>query len=300
VDTQTSLVPVSQTLDPRVQERDNDDNLIRMWLATKQSEHTRRSYAHVVDSFRQHTDYKPLATTTLADLLDYMSAVSGSDATKALATNTLKSLFTFGTELGYFTVNVAKALKAPKQRSELAQRILSEADVIRMIDRTTSHRDHALLRLLYHSGLRVSEIVALKWAHVREVPNGEGAVLDVFGKGSKQRYVLISKSMLDELRTLDGQVGSDRYVFQSRKSKSGVFPMDASQVDRIVLEAARRAGIDGNVSPHWLRHSNASHALDNGCPIHIVQQSLGHASLVTTTRYAHVKPGNGSSQYIKI
>ena len=76
--------------------------------------------------------------------------------------------------------------------------------------------------------------------------------------------------------------------------------MDTRQVDRIVIEAARRAGIAGNVSAHWLRHANASHALDNGAPIHVVQQSLGHASLVTTTRYAHIKPEAGSSQYIKI
>ncbi len=76
--------------------------------------------------------------------------------------------------------------------------------------------------------------------------------------------------------------------------------MDTRQVDRLVLDAARRAGIQGNVSAHWLRHSNASHALDNGAPIHVVQQSFGHASLVTTTRYAHIKPGAGSSQYIKV
>jgi site-specific recombinase XerD len=76
--------------------------------------------------------------------------------------------------------------------------------------------------------------------------------------------------------------------------------MDTRHVERLVLDAAKRAGIDGNVSPHWLRHSNASHALDNGAPIHVVKDSLGHSSLVTTTRYAHIKPGAGSSQYVKI
>jgi integrase/recombinase XerD len=152
---------------------------------------------------------------------------------------------------------------------------------------------------MYHAGLRVSEVVGLQWAHVRETT--DGAVLDIFGKGDEQRYVLISKAMLDELYTLDGRfVGKDRFVFQSRKGKAGTQPMDTRQVDRIVLTAARRAGIQGNVSAHWLRHANASHALDNGAPIHVVQQSLGHASLVTTTRYAHIKPGTGSSQYIKV
>ena len=212
--------------------------------------------------------------------------------------NALKSLFSYATQLGYIEINQGKLLKAPKVRDKLSQRILSEADVIRMIDRTEKKRDHALLRLLYHAGLRVSEIVSLKWQDIQVT--GDRVVLDVFGKGDRQRYVLISQDMYNELASLDEQAGSDRYVFQSRESKHGVLPMTARQVDRIVLEAARSASIQGNVSAHWLRHTNASHALDNGAPIHVVQQSLGHASLVTTTRYAHVKPGNGSSQYIKI
>ena len=287
----TALVPVQNTPE--------DDKLINMWLSLKSSEHTQRSYAHIVDAFRAQVN-KPLANVSLSDLLEYLSTVTGSDSTKALHTNVLKSLFTYCTELfpSVFPINYGKALKAPKQHSKLAQRILSEADVIRMIDRTENRRDHAMLRLMYHAGLRVSEVVALTWNDVH-ITN-DGAVLDVWGKGVKQRFVLISQGMYDELRTLDWQVGADHYVFQSRKGKGGVFPMDTRQVDRIVLDAARRAGITGNVSAHWLSHANASHSLDNGAPIHVVQQSLGHASLVTTTRYAHIKPGTGSSQYIKV
>lgn len=242
----------------------------------------------------------PLASVSLANLLEYLDTVTGSDATKALHTNALKSLFTYCTALfpTVFPINYGKALKAPKQHSKLAQRILSEADMIRMIDRTENRRDHAMLRLMYHAGLRVSEVVALTWVDVHAT--SDGAVLDLWGKGQKERFVLISQGMYDELCTLDGQVGTDRYVFQSRKGKAGTLPLDTRQVDRIVLGAAKRAGIQGNISAHWLRHANASHSLDNGAPIHVVQQSLGHASLVTTTRYAHIKPGAGSSQNIKV
>jgi integrase/recombinase XerD len=76
--------------------------------------------------------------------------------------------------------------------------------------------------------------------------------------------------------------------------------MDTRQVERIVLDAAKRAGIDGNVSPHWLRHSNATHATRNKAPLSVVKESLGHASLVTTSRYLHVEPGEGTSQYLKV
>ena len=122
----------------------------------------------------------------------------------------------------------------------------------------------------------------------------------MFGKGEKQRYVLISQSMLDELRTLDGQIGTDRYVFQSRESKAGTVPMTERQVNRIVFNAAEKIGVDGHVSAHWLRHSNATHALKNGASLPVVQQSLGHASLVTTSRYLHIDPNEGTSQFIDI
>jgi integrase/recombinase XerD len=86
--------------------------------------------------------------------------------------------------------------------------------------------------------------------------------------------------------------------------------MDVRQIDRIVEDATIRADIQvyyddkgkkrSHVSPHFMRHSNASHSLDNGAPIHVVQQSLGHTSLLTTQIYLLVKPGAGSSQYLKV
>jgi site-specific recombinase XerD len=66
-----------------------------------------------------------------------------------------------------------------------------------------------------------------------------------------------------------------------------------------VKRAARRAGVNGAASPHWLRHSHASHALDNGCKPHVLQKSLGHASLATTTGYLHVRAGEGSASFIR-
>src|SRR5260221_6225609 len=274
---------------------DDDVKLINMWLYGKSS-YTVRNYSQAINGLLTHVD-KPIRSIGLFDAQEYLNTLDCSAATLALATNAIKSLFTFATELGYTTVNIGKGLKPPKVRSELANRILSEDDVCRMIDLESNPRNHALLRLLYHSGLRVSEIVALKWENIHE--SKPGAVLDVWGKGEKQRYVPISQEMYAELLRLSGQVSRDRYVFQSRKGKAGTVPMETRQIERIIWEAAKYAGISGNVSPHWLRHSNASHALDNGAPMHVVQQSLGHESLVTTTKYTHIKPGAGTGQYLK-
>jgi integrase/recombinase XerD len=273
----------------------HDDRLILSWLATKSSDNTRRAYTRIMNEFVAYVG-KPLQLVRLEDVQAYLETVEGKSSSQALAVNAIKSLFTFGTELGYFNVNVARVVKAPKARSELAQRILTQEQAKAMVSSETNQRNHAILRLLYTSGLRVSEVVSLKWSDVRRTDNG--AVLDVWGKGQKQRYVLISKSMADELLSLDGQTGADRYVFQSRESKAGTLPMAERQVNRIVLDASKRAGIDGHVSAHWLRHSNATHALKNGASVAVVQASLGHASLVTTSRYLHIDPNEGTSQFI--
>ncbi|MHC4092221.1 MAG: tyrosine-type recombinase/integrase [Planctomycetota bacterium] len=87
---------------------------------------------------------------------------------------------------------------------------------------------------------------------------------------------------------------SQRLIVQAGES------LTTRQVERIVRKAAARAGIAGNVSPHWLRHGHASHALDNGIPVSEVQHTLGHASLATTGKYAHARPGHSSGRGLKV
>jgi len=286
----------NQALVTTVEPSDNDMRVIGSWLLTKESDHTRRAYRRIALGMLAYVK-RSLPDITLMDLQAYIATLEGENSTVALTTNVLKSLFTFTSETEY-TRNVGKLLHAPKVRDELAQRILSETDAIRLVTLETNPRNHAMLRLLYHAGLRVSELVNLKWEDVRETD--KGAVLDVVGKGEKLRHVVIRKEMYDELRTLSGQVGKDRYVFQSRKGKAGTQPMDTRQVERMVLDAAKRAGIAGNVSPHWLRHSHVSHSIDNGTDITVVGTSVGHTSLDTTMRYRHLNPEVGSSKGIKI
>jgi site-specific recombinase XerD len=79
-----------------------------------------------------------------------------------------------------------------------------------------------------------------------------------------------------------------------------VVSLHPSMVERIVTKAAQRAGVEGKVSPHWLRHSHATHALERGAPIHLVQATLGHASVATTGRYLHARPTDSSSKYLAV
>ena len=114
------------------------------------------------------------------------------------------------------------------------------------------------------------------------------------GKGGTTRTVLI----LARAAALLGARGSpEQPVFVSRKHGGH---LDRSQVQRIVRAAARRAGLTVAVSPHWLRHAHASHALERGAAIHLVQQTLGHASVATTGVYLHARPNASSALYLAV
>jgi integrase/recombinase XerD len=176
----------------------------------------------------------------------------------------------------------------------LAERIITESMVHRILALETEKRNHALLRLLYSAGLRVSELCALKWKDCIE--REEGGQLTVFGKGGKTRYVLISNETWLEVESLRGT--ADRYdpVFVSRNRSH----LDPSQVFRIIKEAAKRAKANEEMSPLWLRHAHASHSLERGAPVHLVQATLGHSNLTTTGRYLHARPQDSSSRYLSI
>jgi integrase/recombinase XerD len=121
----------------------------------------------------------------------------------------------------------------------------------------------------------------------------------VYGKGGKTRAIVISPKVWSEVLSLRGKAERDDPVFRSReRSKDGSWHLSRKQVYRIVRVAGERAGIEGNVSPHWLRHSHASHSLEKGAPIHLVQQTLGHSSIAVTERYLHANPDDSSALYL--
>ena len=96
------------------------------------------------------------------------------------------------------------------------------------------------------------------------------------------------------LLSIRGEADPGQAVFRSRRGG----PLDPSRVRRIVYAAARKAGLEQRVSPHWMRHAHASHALDRRAPIHLVQATLGHASVATTGRYLHARPTESSGFYL--
>ena len=289
--TQT-LVPSAVEV-PRVQQSDADGQLVSLWLHGR-SPHTQRAYRADVDRFLAFVA-RPLPAVTLGDLqafADSLEDLAPSSRARTLAA--IKSLLAFGQRTGYLPLNVGAALKLPTAKNTLAERILSETQVHRLLALEPNHRNQVLLRLLYVAGLRVSELAALKWRDLQ--PRDDAGQVTIFGKGQKTRVVLLPISVWRELERL-GRRPAHAPVFASRRGGGHLHP---TAVERVVWRAARRAGIEGKVSPHWLRHAHATHALDRGAPIHLVQATLGHASVATTGRYLHARPTDSSARYLVI
>ncbi len=121
--------------------------------------------------------------------------------------------------------------------------------------------------------------------------------MTLYGKGGKTRVVLMSTNTWRLLCEIRGDAGPDDAVFRSRK---GGGALDESAAHRVIKAAVARAGLSPEASAHWLRHAHASHALDRGAPISLVQQTLGHASVATTGRYLHARPSDSSARYLGV
>jgi integrase/recombinase XerD len=148
-------------------------------------------------------------------------------------------------------------------------------------------RNKAMLETLYSCGLRVSELVQLKLSHCYF--NEEYIMVE--GKGSKQRLVPISSKAIREIqlwlmdrKLLSVQKGSEDFVFLNRRGAG----LTRSMVFRIIKDQAALAGIQKNISPHTFRHSFATHLLEGGANLRVIQQMLGHESIQTTEIYTHM------------
>lgn len=272
-----------------------DEELIVQWLYGL-SPNTISSYQLYLNRFLSHVD-KPLIEVTLLDIQTWLWTLQGiSPNSQRTALAVIKSLFSFGFQLGVLPLNVAKLVKFPKSKDCLAMKILLEPQVQDMIGAETNIRNRTILLMLYGCGLRVSELCDLKWQDVKS--RTQGGQVSVFGKGGKTRVILIPPVVWEVLWQLKGNYGLDEPVFRSRQKGLNGYHLSRKQVWRIVKQAAIRVGIDVEVSPHWLRHSHASHSLDKGAPLSLVKETLGHSSIAITEKYLHAKPDDSSGMYL--
>lgn len=292
---------------PTAQAR-SDRELVRLWLAEKAA-HTQRAYHADIEEFIDRVD-KPIQSILLKDVQRFKEYLMYKDLATSTVSRKLacvKSLFTFAHKIGYVRFNVGQPVRQPTPRRRLNERLLSHGEVHSLFASAagTNHptRNRALLRLFYASGIRRSELAGLRWRDLDRRPDlspPRGQVT-VWGKGDQERTVLLTEAAWNALMELrqaerqDGRGRADDPVFWSRQGGA----LSESAVYRVVRKAARAAGIDGKpVSPHSFRHAHITHALQNGASLHVVMDTVGHASLQVTSDYSHARPSESSSDYL--
>jgi integrase/recombinase XerD len=258
-----------------------DAQLVGMWIEREnRSPHTVAQYSRVARQFFE-TVGKPLSMVNYADLAAWAKSIEGTPATKRTKVSAIKSLFGFAARLGYLRLDPAAPLQSPKVADRKHRKTLSEEEVIALVRAAGNARDAALLRTLYSSGSRVSELIGLTWEDVLPTTDGR-AELQIFGKGGKSRRAGISPATYSALLAIRGEARPADPVFRSNRGGK----MDRTVIHRMIQRVAKGAGID-HVSAHWLRHSHATHALRRGANPADLQEQLGHSSLAVTTGYAH-------------
>lgn len=211
--------------------------------------------------------------------------------TQARLLSTLRSFYRFLLYHNYIDADPTELLEGPKKEMHLPQ-VLSVEEIDRLtaaIDLSSNegHRNRAIIEMLYGSGLRVSELVNLK---LSQMYRKEGYMV-ILGKGSKQRLVPISPVAEEwfgywmQDRSHWGIVpGCEDIAFLNRRGQQ----LTRMMVFTIIRSLCEKAGIEKTVSPHTLRHSFATHLLQNGADLRIIQQLLGHEELSTTEIYTHL------------
>jgi integrase/recombinase XerD len=206
---------------PEAPRADSDDRLLEIWLHGR-SKHTQRAYRADVGHFLAWVR-KPFLQVTLADLQQFADSLGElAPASRYRTLSAIKSLLAFAHRTGYLPYDVGRALRLPAVRSRLAERILPEADLHRILSLEANLRNRAILTLLYASGMRVSELCGLCWRDLQ--PNSDGGQVTVLGKGDVTRAVKIPASvwkLVTCLRGANAEPGDP--VFRSRKAKTAGF-----------------------------------------------------------------------------
>lgn len=271
--------------------RDHIDNFLKyLEIERAASSHTLRAYRKDLEEFFRFVKTRP-EDVELADVRGFIaeqikSGLNKTSVSRRLAS--IRSFFKFLYREGYKKSNPAKLVSNPKI-PKLLPRFLSVDDAFSLVERPEGAgfilaRDRAILELLYSSGLRVSELSGL---NMDDMNTREG-LLKVKGKGKKERMVPVGSKAIDAIKSYMVErillKSKDRALFLNR---IGTRLTDRG-VRRVVVKYAKMMGIRGKIGPHSLRHTFATHLLQGGADLRVIQELLGHSSLSTTQKYTHL------------
>lgn len=243
------------------------------------AENTKRVYIAQVARFAKHYDRCP-SMLGPEDVRAYQLHLLDSAVSKSVYVQSVAALrFLFRNSLQRDWV--FNSIPYPKRRKKLPV-TLSREEVRALLDSFANFKHRTIATTLYACGLRVSEIAALQPEHI---DSSQNRIHVVNSKGGKDRQVVMPTELLDLLREYYRAYQPGEWLFPGQPSSG---PITTRHVCRIIREGAQRLGLDKPVSPHTLRHSYATHLLEAGTSIRVIQTLLGHASISTTARYLYV------------
>lgn len=251
--------------------------------------------------FKNKSSTEDLLESDLYEFLRFELSLGLSIATALRRLSSTRSFYLFLKKEGFYQGNIPE-IETPK-KPKLLPNCLSEDEVDLLLNAPnlstpSGLRDKAMLETMYASGLRVSELIKLEKGQV----NLTKGVVTVFGKGAKERKVPIADFTIEYITRYINEVRnfsknkSSKYLFLSRNGE----PISRIYFFKQVKKYALQAGISTNVSPHTLRHSFATHLLNHGAQLRVVQEMLGHTNIATTQIYTHISSDKIKKDYDKV
>lgn len=281
------------------------------------SVHTVRSYASDLQQFIQwlsseklldSQDWNGVTHLMIRGFLSYLVQKNYEHRSVLRKLSTLKAFFKWMERAELVASNPAAKVLSPKSPRPLPD-VLEPSEVETMLaltnnDSAFAARDKALLEVMYATGMRVAEAAALALPEINW-PAGEIRVTS--GKGNKERIVLLGRYAREALERYVGKArgellarrrNKEEYTTNSVWINSRGMPLSAHAIYTLVQDYAQRAGIMKHVSPHTLRHSFATHLLQNGADLRVVQELLGHQSLSSTQIYTRISAAHLKEAYV--
>lgn len=273
-----------------------------------QAEHTQRTYSALLNRFVNWAKEQGLSTWESVQLRHLMSFLQN-ERERALLTEpkessrrlsgesvyleiaALRAFYKFAENEKLLPENIAENLSLPRRWKRLPKAL--SADELETLlqpenpETPASLCDHAILELAYASGLRLSELRMLRLEQLHL----EAGFINVIGKGNKERVVPLGRKAVEALQHY---LEAGRPKLVTKRSPAAVFltkrgtPFASVTLWLRIKQRVRRAGVSRNVTPHMLRHSFATHLLENGADLRVIQELLGHANISTTEVYTHV------------
>ncbi len=252
----------------------------------------KNTYDSYYENLKQVTTYfanQNILSLTKDNIRQFLGQMECTAKTKAHYLTVLNSFYNYMILVGKLTKNPCTAIKMPKIEKKLPNYLTIE-EVDRLLDiqclKPLDYRNKAMLETLYATGTRISELINLKFNEI----SFDDCTIRIMGKGKKERIIPIGDVALNYLKLYINDYrrfllkNNTDYIFLNKNGD----PISRVGFFKILKELCRKAGIKKDVSPHTLRHSFATHLLNNGADLRIIQELLGHENLSTTEIYSHI------------